>query len=170
MKKNFLIPGHAVALYDKVYIGNTLLGTVIERAFQNQYDFAYVENNGNTATNKLPNGNTLPLGSAYSDPPQGLNLSAYGCVSGKQSGKILSVNYSNSIDGVAVKGMLKTSYKAVHRDSGAPVWSSDSPIGMQSASALSSNGASVSGSFTICTVLYEICKRGSVHDIYLTIF
>ena len=164
-----MVLGHAVSINDKVYIGNDLLGTVIEREFGKQYDFAYVENSGNKITNKLPNGDTLPYGSAYNNPPKNLSVSAYGCVSGKQSGKILLTNYSCVASGTTVTGMLKTSYKAVGGDSGAPVWSG-SPVGMQSLSALGSNGEWTKNSYSVCTVLYELCKRGSAHDIYLATF
>lgn len=120
-------------------------------------------------TDSLPDGQTLPLGSPYTEPPQGLIVSAYGSVSGYQTGKILATYYTETYDGVTMTNMLKTSYKAVHGDSGAPVWGGGAAVGMQSASALS-NGQWVSGSYTICMPMFTVCARVSDTNFWLTTF
>jgi hypothetical protein len=166
----FLVPGHAVSLGSTISFGTTTIGSVIARQFGGLYDFAYVLNsNGHSVSSTLPNGTTLPLG-AYASPPQGLSVTAYGATSHLQTGTILLTNYSDTVNGTALTGMFKTSYKAVVGDSGAPVWNG-SAIGMQSTSALSSTGAWVSGSsYSICTSIYRLCVRGSAYDIYLSTF
>lgn len=167
-KEVFLIPGHAVGLNSNVYFGSTYVGKVIEQAWGGYYDVAYVENNNHTMLSTFANGQSLPQGSPYTNPPQGLSITAYGSVSGKQSGQILLTNYSTSVDGVTLQGCFKTSYKAVKGDSGAPVYSTV-PVGMQSCSALSNNQW-VSGSYSVCTSMYRLCARNSTHWIYLTTF
>lgn len=169
-KNVFLVPGHAVEVGDTVKIGNTTLGKVIVKHYGGIYDFAYVENAGNTFTSKLPNGENLPVTSAYSNPPQNLSVTAYGSVSGKQTGKILLTNYQGvDSNGVSYYGMLKTSYKAIKGDSGGPVWSG-SPVGMQSRAYLVYGEWDEDESFTTCTVLANLCNRYSTYDIFIQTF
>lgn len=165
----FIIPGHMCALGSSVCVGNYLLGTVIQRRYGGAYDFAYVLNNGHSCPSVLPNGETLPT-NVYYNPPQNLSVTAYGATSGRQTGRILQTNYSyTTSSGAVMSGMLKTSYKAINGDSGAPVWSG-STVGMQSASALGSSGQWTSSSFSICTVMYNLIRRYSTYDIELEVF
>lgn len=164
----FLIPGHCSSVNNSVYFGSTYVGKVIERDFGGSYDVGYVENSNHSMGAVFSNAETLPYGSPYRNPPQGLIITSYGSVSGKQSGKILQTNYSTTVDNVQLSGVYKASYKAIGGDSGAPVFSS-SPVGMQSCSLLS-NGNWVSSSYSIFVPMYNICERNSIHDIFLTTF
>lgn len=167
-KEVFLIPGHCSAVNNNLYFGSTYVGKVIERDFGGCYDFGYVENTNHSMTSVFANGESLPYGSPYRNPPQGLAITSFGAVSGKQTGKILQTNYSTIYSGISLSGVYKSSYKALNGDSGAPVYS-NAPIGMQSLSLLS-NGSWVSSSYSVFVPMYNLCERNSVHDIFLTTF
>lgn len=109
------------------------------------------------------------MGSPYTYPPTGLSVSAYGSVSGYQTGKILASNYTEKYNGVTMTNMLKTSYKAVHGDSGAPIWGGNSAVGMQSASHLRNN-AWYDGAYSICMPMSTVCNRTSSTNFWLTTF
>lgn len=153
----YIFPGHITASTGyNVYIGSssngTSIGTVTKKVFGGSSDASFITkvNIDYQPSTKLDIFNSyngyVPAFYGYI---QNTSLRAWGAVSGSQNGKILSSSYSFIVDGVTLTDMVKSDYKAITGDSGAPVCitsgtGSYTLAGTQSSSYLV-NGSWVSG-------------------------
>lgn len=128
-KNGFLIPGHIStfggAINDEVKYGGSVAGTVKSMSFGGTVDASFVECKDTLfstyrPTKQFMNGDTYT--SLYSGSYlQGQYVSAYGAVSGKQGGTILSTSISRTVSNTAITDFVECNYKAIKGDSGAGI-------------------------------------------------
>ncbi len=173
----YIIPGHVPdAVGTSVRYGSDVIGTISQKVFGGGTDAAFVTKSGTSwQPSKKLNGTTL-INSLYtqdeytsvntmSSYAQNMTIYKWGQRSGKTVGKILSNNFSYTVNGVAFTNMVKADYIAIEGDSGAPVGYQNSTssnqnkytiIGTQSASALDSSGNWGSGSYSIFSKILNV--------------
>jgi hypothetical protein len=177
--KGFLIPGHASTATSgaTVLYESYVLGTTSASYFSEGRDAAFVSRSTSPDTfvcnEYFPENSIAVPYNISSNFTIGQPLYAYGAVSGLQTGAVLETNYSTVFDGVTQTGLIKSSYRAVEGDSGAPVFhvfvgpvtpqaAREDPayitaaFGMQSGSALAQTGAWVEDSFSVFSTLSTI--------------
>lgn len=171
-KIGFVIPGHmkfVASVGDTVKYNGSNMGKISNMIFSGGTDACFVTRNDTTwkATKSFMNGDAwssfYTLGYTY---PQNTAITAYEGVSGKQTGVILSNDFSYTYGGTILTSMCKSSYKAIEGDSGGAVCTQNSAspndntlkciTGMQSASALNSDGSWGTGCYSIFSKITNI--------------
>lgn len=179
--KGVLVPGHLLAPNNtSIYYngGNTVMGKISGSQFSGGVDASFVQTNSNfTPTLKFADGSSYEYTSVDTGIyglVEGLNVCMHGYVTSQSFGKVLSTNYSESVNGVSMTGMVKCSYKAIHGDSGAGVTydryvgsasSKVSVIGLQSFSFLLNNGEWGDKSYACFSRIDKIFNALGLEDI-----
>lgn len=154
----FLIPGHITAIAGDCTVGGNVVGTVDHGQIGGKIDATFVRcNTGYTPRKNFINGDsyiTATVDTSSYGLVVGLAVYGYGSMSGKQSGKVLSTNYSETIGGRLMTNMVKCDYIAINSDSGAGVAyyrykgsasSEYDVMGLQSFSGLGTGGVWIPG-------------------------
>ncbi|WP_113673132.1 hypothetical protein [Vallitalea guaymasensis] len=177
-KEGFIIPGH-INIFGGSY-GDTIqysltlrdIGIVKRIKFGGSVDATFVECTDYSEPTKIFSGGDSYDDSTSSYLAEGQYITAYGSLSGKQSGRILNINCSYDLEGEHFTDMVQATYMAIKGDSGAavtynsPVHSKPIVVGIQSASSLDENDNWTSDSFSLFSKINNIFNEFNLADIY----
>lgn len=145
----YVTAGHCpFSVGDKVYAGNSVLGTVKLRNFKsNSYgDYSiFAAQSGYTASNQIfsSSGNVVSITGVYYNPAVGTYVYKYGQESGQAYCKITNVNVTVYAGTVSLLGMTKAqiiSGTTAEGDSGGPYRSGNNYCGVHSGSSTTASG------------------------------